>query len=75
MYTIVLPTVLMLGLLTGCSTSPAAESTQPATVRYDHPIGIRLTMAEGFEEQDRQRIQTCDVCQNRTHEGAVFVAL
>lgn len=43
-------TAVLLGLLTACGTSPAAESQpQSALVRYDHPIGISLSMAEGFE--------------------------
>ena len=49
LYMIVLLAVLLLGLLAACGTPDAGESQpQSALVRYDHPIGISLSMAEGF---------------------------
>ena len=55
MHSIVLPAVLLLGLLTACGMPKAGESQpQSALVRYDHPIGISLPMAEGSTVSDRE---------------------
>lgn len=55
LLSIVLAAVLMLGLLTACGTpSPAESQPQPTLVRYDHPIGISMTMVEGFEPADAE---------------------
>lgn len=57
---IVLTAVLLLGLLTACGTpSPAESQPQSALVRYDHPIGISLSMAEGFEVTQIEGILAC----------------
>lgn len=55
LHSFVLLAILLLGLLTACGTSPAGESQpQSALVRYDHPIGISLSMAEGFTETEAE---------------------
>lgn len=59
-YSIVLLAVLVLGLLTACG-APDADESQPqsALVRYDHPIGISLSMAEGFTVYEHESMLGC----------------
>ena len=54
-FALVLAAVL---LLTACG-GPAPAETEPTLVRYDHPIGVSLSMAEGFEVTQVEGVLGC----------------
>ena len=42
-------------LLTACS-GPAPVETEPALVKYEHPVGLTITMPEGFAQIEMEGV-------------------